>query len=138
MKYEGMWIPGDPKTKGSWVPMQTPSGIKFRPATKGASKWYKDAARAIGEQWDHGKLEGPVKTRFLFLLPRKKTVKRKFPISKYDGDVDKLVRALFDAMTGIVYVDDSQVVDVTASKRYADNSSPGVWVYIDTKIKNVV
>ena len=138
MKYEGMWVGGDPKTKGSWIPMQTKAGIKFRPATKGASKWYKDAARAIGDQWDHGILEGPIKVRLLVLLPRKKTVKRKFPISKFDGDVDKLVRAIFDAMTGIVYGDDSQVVDVTASKRYADNSSPGVWVYIDTKIKNVV
>ena len=130
MKYEGMWVPGNPKTKGSWVPMQTKSGIKFRPATKGASKWYKDAARAIGEQWEHGQLEGPVKTRFLFLLPRKKSVKREFPVSRYDGDADKLVRAILDAMTGIVYGDDSQVVDITASKRYADNSSPGVWIYV--------
>lgn len=137
MKYEGMWVGGDPKTKGSWIPMQTKAGIKFRPATKGASKWYKDAARAIGDQWDHGILEGPIKVRLLFLLPRKKTVKRKFPISKFDGDVDKLVRAIFDAMTGIVYGDDSQVVDVTASKRYADNSSPGVWVYISTDVKEV-
>ncbi len=138
MKYEGIWVPGNPKTKGSWVPMTTSSGIKFRPAGKGASKWFKDAARAIGEQWDHGKLEGPVKVRFLFLLPRKKTVKRKLPISKYDGDVDKLVRAIFDAMTGIVYGDDSQVVDVAASKRYADNSAPGVWIYVSANIKNMV
>ncbi|KKL16794.1 hypothetical protein LCGC14_2492030, partial [marine sediment metagenome] len=71
MKYAGMWLAGDPKTKGSWVPMQTKSGIKFRPAGKGASKWYKDAERAIGEQWEHGILEGPIKVRFLFLLPRK-------------------------------------------------------------------
>ncbi len=137
MKYEGMWISGHPRTKGSWVPMQTKSGIKFRPAGKGASKWYKDAERTIREQWEHGKLEGPIKTRFLFLLPRKKTVKRKFPISKYDGDVDKLVRAIFDAMTGIVYGDDSQVVDSSEQKRYADGRKPGVWVYISTDVKEV-
>ena len=137
MKYDGLWIPGDPKTKGSWVPMQTKSGIKFRPATKGASKWYKDAERAIGEQWEHGELEGPIKVRFLFLLPRKKTVKRKFPISKFDGDVDKLVRAIFDAMTGIVYGDDSQVTDSSEQKRYADGQKPGVWIYISTDVKEV-
>ena len=137
MKYEGMWVPGEPKTKGSWVPMQTKSGIKFRPATKGASKWYKDVARAVGEQWDHGKLEGPIKVRLLFLLPRKKTVKRKFPISKFDGDVDKLVRAILDSMTGIVYGDDSQVTDSSEQKRYADGRAPGVWVYVSTDVKEL-
>ncbi len=117
--------------------MQTKSGIKFRPATKGASKWYKDVERSIGEQWDHGMLEGPVKVRFLFLLPRKKTVKRKFPISKFDGDVDKLVRAIFDAMTGIVYKDDSQVCDSSEQKRYADGRKSGVWIYISTDVKEI-
>lgn len=138
MKYEGMWVAGDPKTKGSWIPVKTKSGkIKFRPAGKGTAKWCKDAERALGEQWEHGELEGPVKTRFLFLLPRKKTVKRKFPISKFDGDVDKLVRALLDAMTGIVYKDDSQVCDSSEQKRYADGRKPGVWVYISTDVKEV-
>lgn len=33
-------------------------------------------------------------------------------------DVDKLIRACLDAMTGIVYQDDAQVVDVTARKHY--------------------
>ncbi len=117
--------------------MQTKSGIKFRPATKGASKWYKDVERSIGEQWEHGMLEGPIKTRFLFLLPRPKTVKRKFPISKFDGDVDKLVRAIFDAMTGIVYGDDSQVTDSSEQKRYADGQKAGVWIYISTDVREV-
>lgn len=137
MIYEGMWVPGDPKTKGSWVPMQTKEGIKFRPATKGSSKWYKDAARAIGEQWEYGMIEGPLKTRFLFLLPRKKTVKRPFPTKKTDGDIDKLVRALLDAMTGIVYKDDSQVCDSSERKRYADGTKPGVWIYISTDVKEL-
>lgn len=35
-------------------------------------------------------------------------------------DVDKLTRAILDALSGIVWRDDSQVVDITASKLYGD------------------
>lgn len=42
-------------------------------------------------------------------------------------DLDKLTRAVLDALTGIVYRDDAQVIDVAASKRYG---SPGVHVWI--------
>lgn len=35
-------------------------------------------------------------------------------------DLDKLVRAVFDAVTGIVFHDDAQIVDVTARKHYGE------------------
>jgi Holliday junction resolvase RusA-like endonuclease len=35
-------------------------------------------------------------------------------------DVDKLARCAIDALTGVVIVDDSQVVDLYASKRYGE------------------
>lgn len=43
-----------------------------------------------------------------------------YPIKRSAGDVDKLARALLDALTGVVFADDSQVVDLDVSKRYAD------------------
>lgn len=39
-------------------------------------------------------------------------------------DVDKFVRHVLDAMTGVIYADDGQVVEVLASKEYAEGSSP--------------
>lgn len=45
--------------------------------------------------------------------------------SKQDGyavtrpDLDNIIKALLDGMNGIVYTDDSQVVAINASKRYA-------------------
>ncbi|TDV39548.1 Holliday junction resolvase RusA-like endonuclease [Paraburkholderia caballeronis] len=39
-------------------------------------------------------------------------------------DADNVVKALKDAMNGVVYVDDGQVVDLWVSKRYA--RTPGV------------
>ena len=48
-------------------------------------------------------------------------------------DLDKLVRAVMDALTECVYSDDSQVIDVAASKRYVPNAThpPGVEVTIN-------
>jgi crossover junction endodeoxyribonuclease RusA len=41
-------------------------------------------------------------------------------------DLDKLIRGVLDALTGICYNDDSQVVDILASKIYADVTVIGV------------
>jgi crossover junction endodeoxyribonuclease RusA len=34
------------------------------------------------------------------------------------GDIDKLSRAVLDALTGILFLDDAQVVSLTATKRF--------------------
>lgn len=39
-------------------------------------------------------------------------------------DVDKWVRHLLDALTGVVYADDGQVVTLLAEKRYAEGDEP--------------
>ncbi|KKL13006.1 hypothetical protein LCGC14_2530040, partial [marine sediment metagenome] len=92
---------------------------------------YKDVKTAVAMQWNTPLIEeGAVSVELLFLLPRPKTVKRKYPTSRFSGDGDKLVRAIFDSMTGIVYKDDSQVVDHIAKKRYADDCEPGVWITV--------
>lgn len=41
-------------------------------------------------------------------------------------DLDKLARAVLDALAGVVYLDDKQVVELGASKRYGER--PGVFV----------
>lgn len=40
------------------------------------------------------------------------------------GDLDKLLRSTLDALTGVAYNDDSQVVTVNASKRYCRLNEP--------------
>lgn len=49
-----------------------------------------------------------------FLKP--KTAKQLVPSVK--PDADKLLRAIFDAFTGICYADDSQIVSVALTKQY--------------------
>lgn len=52
-----------------------------------------------------------------FGLLRPKTVKRLEPT--VPPDLDKLVRAVLDGLTGVVYGDDSQVTSLKAAKFYA-------------------
>lgn len=57
--------------------------------------------------------------RFYFARPKSVSVKKR-PHMTTTPDLDKLQRALFDALTGTIIKDDSQVVFVTAFKEYGD------------------
>jgi len=132
--FDPFFVTGHPKPKGSWTPLRTRDGkIKFRHASNKTAKWCVDAKEQVAILWRGPILEGPIFVDLLFLLPRPKTVSRPYPTGKYDGDGDKLTRAMLDAMTGIVYVDDSQVIDWPGKKRYTDGT-PGVWVTISTDL----
>lgn len=69
---------------------------------------------------------------FVFLLPRPKTVKRELPTGRGDGDVDKMIRATLDAMTGIVYADDALVTDFgRVAQRYCKpGQAPGARIVV--------
>lgn len=89
-------------------------------------------------------LVGPISVNFTFYMPRpkshfgtgknSKSLKLSAPaylIGK--PDVLKLARAVEDALTGIIYVDDSQIVDERLSKSYDGNSVfSGVLIKIET------
>ena len=51
--------------------------------------------------------------------------------SKQKGDIDKLSRAVLDALTGTLLYDDSQVVQLSAQKRYiTPDEHPGALITI--------
>ena len=58
----------------------------------------------------------PVKITITFFMPRPKTVKRAYP--SVAPDLDKLIRAVLDGLTGVAYEDDGQVVQIHAQKLY--------------------
>lgn len=78
------------------------------------------AHEAHGPGWQMW--EGAVSVSAKFYFPRLKSHPKLNPptwkISK--PDTDKLMRAVLDALTGVVYVDDSRVVDQRGQKYYAD------------------
>ena len=58
----------------------------------------------------------PVKISIAFFMPRPKTVKRAYP--SVAPDLDKLIRAVLDGLTGVAYEDDGQVIEIHAQKLY--------------------
>lgn len=87
------------------------------------------AARDAGTE----PLEGPVVLDMKIGLPKPQTApkrRRTWPVGARSGDVDKLLRAVLDALTGVAWRDDSQVVGVFVMKDYAPR--PGVVVWWDS------
>lgn len=66
-----------------------------------------------------------------FLLPRPVSLPKKVLAATKKPDLDKLLRAVKDALTGVLWSDDSQVVTITAGKRYAaTEEGPGVSIAV--------
>ena len=63
----------------------------------------------------------------IFLLPQIKKPRQRYPTGK--PDIDKLSRGILDALTGIAYDDDSQVVQLNAQKVYTFEQ-PGVYITV--------
>lgn len=64
---------------------------------------------------------GPVRSELIFVVPAPKAIPKDrhgYPI--VPPDVDKLARAVHDACTGTVYVDDAQIVEHITRKRYPE------------------
>lgn len=80
-------------------------------------------------------VQGPVAVILTFFMPRlkshsnKKGLKPDAPVNHTSTpDIDKLERAVLDALTSIAWFDDKQVCDLHATKSYAD--IPGVQIEI--------
>lgn len=95
-------------------PRLTSDNEKMRPWRQQVG-WSALEARAGAEM----ALEGvPVRVQATFYLAKPKSAKKAVLEPCKKPDLDKLCRALLDALKGILYADDSQVTTITASKRF--------------------
>lgn len=107
------------------------AGGRARVATKSAPlmAWRTAIATAGGTAMgERPVLAGPVVVRATFSVPRPASAPRRVLVPATRPDLDKLARALLDALTGVVLRDDSQVVDLVLGKRYG--TAPGVDVAV--------
>ncbi len=113
-------VHGDPLPKGSTRAL-IPKGWT-RPvitsATKGLKKWEATIAAIAGEHMEGEWMTGAVNVRMYFTLTRPKSLPKKQFHHIKRPDLDKLTRAAIDAMTRVIWRDDSQVVLIQAGKRY--------------------
>lgn len=110
-------------------------------SSKGLKPWRKAVAdAALSVFGDACWLDGPLTLGVCFFFPRPKghfgtgrnaeRLKPSAPIfHTVTPDTDKLLRAIGDALTGIVYRDDSQLAQVVGFKFYGPE--PGAVIVVD-------
>lgn len=83
-----------------------------------------------------------IRADFVRSLPRDQERKRLPPPVRFDpqrSDVDNYLKAVMDALNGVVYADDRQVVRVEAQKLVAgQGEAPGVHLLVKDEVGHVV
>jgi crossover junction endodeoxyribonuclease RusA len=121
------FIAGRPIPQGS---LKFINGHAIHVRAQDLALWRADIARvAKSIIWE--KAIEAVEVHLTFTLLKPKTVKRNEPFVR--PDIDKLIRAVLDGLTGVAYDDDQQVTKITAVKEYG--TIEGVLIRITDKAK---
>ncbi len=125
-----LFVPGRPAPQGS--KRHVGNGVMIE-SSKAVAPWRTTVAWHAAEAYRGAPLDGPIIVRLEFLMPRVTSLpKRKAtPPHTKKPDSDKIARAVLDALTKVVWRDDSLVVDLHVTKRYAEVSEqPGVRIRV--------
>lgn len=123
------FVPGRPAAQGS---KRHVGGGRLIEQSKAVAPWRTLVAWTVAQCWFPGPMTGPVIVELEFVMPRPSgTPKKSTPPAVKRPDADKMQRAILDALTGVCWVDDSQVVDIHARKRIAEiDEQPGCRIRI--------
>lgn len=93
-------------------------------SSKKVAPWRKQVANESRKHFDKP-INAPTCISILFVMPRPKSWgrKRQDPMVQRP-DLDKLVRAVCDALTGVAIDDDSQITRIHAMKVRAEHDAP--------------
>jgi len=129
MKAIEIIVPGQPIQQGSMQAFTDRAGhARMRHAKGDKLIAYRNLIRAYANEKTNTISEGVVCLAITFCFQRPKnhfTAKgaksKHWTLAKTTApDLDKLIRAVGDALTGIVYRDDSQIVEIQAKKMYSE------------------
>ncbi len=122
-----VWVAGVPAPQGS--KRHVGRGIMVE-SSKGVGPWRErvagELAGVLGEGYEPTRAGVVVNARFVFTRPKSHLRKSGEPRPSAPRtpatrpDLDKLVRAVLDALTGVAFVDDGQVVAINAGKEYGN------------------
>jgi len=122
------FVKGKPVPQGSMKFIRP--GVMIHSRSQDLALWRADIARNA-ELFGFKPIASAVKVELDFVMARPKSSKRIFPSVK--PDLDKLIRAVLDGLTGVAYEDDSQVILIQSSKTYGEKQ--GVWIGIEQIIE---
>lgn len=123
---------GVAEPKGSTRAFMRP-GMKFPivTSTNRSVKGWEDAVRAAAQQQCGGVFfDGPIRLAAVFFLPRPQSLPKRVLHHTKKPDLDKLLRSIGDALTGVLYADDNLIVEFVARKGYAA-TQPHVIVVVE-------
>lgn len=122
-----MYVPGHPAPQGSKRHVGNGRMIE---SSKRCGPW-RDTIALYARQSGGILPVGPVAVELAFVMPRPKQTPKRTPPAVKRPDIDKLTRAVLDAITGIWIADDSHVTSLHATKRLADpGEQPGCGVTV--------
>jgi crossover junction endodeoxyribonuclease RusA len=105
-------------------------GAVVTEGTKNSKDWQLAVRNAAQQQCAGTFFEGAVRLAIVFFLPRPQSLPARVKHHIKKPDVDKLVRAVKDALKGVLWHDDAQVIELVARKGYA-TTQPHVRIVID-------
>jgi len=126
-----IFIGGEPRPQGSKQGFIRGGKVVLVESQKQLPAWREQMTRMLQLKMleNETSFTTAVNVALTFWLPRPKSVKRQYATGTYD--IDKLTRAVLDSITKAgVWRDDSDVVDLTVRKTYADTHEPGVLISI--------
>lgn len=128
------FVPGIPQPQGSKRGFVSANGkVSMVESAAGVKPWRSDVkVFAADAMTGHSLLTEPVFLRCDFVMKRPlSTPKTKTPPAVKKPDLDKLLRAIGDALKGTVYAEDSLIVEMIGTKRIAElGEQPGVHISV--------
>ena len=124
-------VEGTPAPQGSKI--RTRFGM--RESSKRVKPWRElvqaAAAQAADSAGLFGPLEPPYRVDMWFYITKPRTTRATHPVAPTVGDLDKLARAVGDALTSAGLIeDDRHIIKLTAEKAWAGGEKPGAIIRV--------
>jgi Holliday junction resolvase RusA-like endonuclease len=129
-------VPGDAAPQGSKRAFKTRGGRIALVESSSKVKPYRASVAAAAVAAGVKLIDGPVSVFavFTFVRPRshftgKGALRASAPAAPGKPDLDKLARAVGDALTGLAYRDDAQIMQWHLQKRYGDRAETAIFIH---------
>jgi Holliday junction resolvase RusA-like endonuclease len=131
------FVPGIPKAQArTGKGFNAKTGASWRYDPKTSAEWKAQVAWIARQNYAGDLLGGPLVMLLVFVLPRPKSLPKKIREHVRKPDLSNLLKAVEDALKGVLYHDDSQLVDINISKEYG--SPPGVRITVQKPVELAV